>query len=340
MPPSKSSTMAVPWPSTSKSLREYGRRQFSTPSSNANDVPRSSILRSRTLPKSTEMPVATKLLQTANPKQSKPVISASPSFKFLSISTKPPVRQRSPQKPEPQKAPEPPKIMQQPPPPSKQPLSTTFSSASSSGFSSSSPPSTSGESVSGRPSPMTNPPGSPPSSLPLRRFFYDSSQGQPDPMEVEQFKSALDSFIDDISSNSSSLISERPRFCHAVAIVADPTRPGVEIMKATCIKQLDAYHVIVKADQATTVFPVHKTEAVDETITVPKKDIFKDLPSVQRQTNQAPLLEQSIENRSRADSEIEAALKILEESQHYLEDTALKLQFPSERRARRQVGRQ
>ncbi|KAE9551061.1 hypothetical protein FO519_005728 [Halicephalobus sp. NKZ332] len=155
--------------------------------------------------------------------------------------------------------------------------------------------------------------------LPKRKFFNDTSIRKANPMEVESFKENLDLFIEGIAKESDELIKERPRFVYAVSVLADPTKSG-EIMKATCIKQIDSYHVVVEGGKEPV--QVQKTEAFDQIIQGPSQ-------------KKMPLLEESIEHRRRTDNEIEAALKILQESKEMLDDTTLNIRFPSEVRARK-----
>uniref|UniRef100_A0AC34RE36 Uncharacterized protein n=1 Tax=Panagrolaimus sp. JU765 TaxID=591449 RepID=A0AC34RE36_9BILA len=155
--------------------------------------------------------------------------------------------------------------------------------------------------------------------LPKRRFFNDSSVRKVGPMEIETFKNSLDFFIDEISGLNQLICDDRPRFVHAVAVVADPNKQG-EVMKATCIKQLDSFHVEVQTD--------------DRNVEIQKKESVDRLIQTQNE-RQAPLLEQSIENRRQRDEEIETALKILQESKDMLDETAFNIRFPSEVRARK-----
>lgn len=87
-------------------------------------------------------------------------------------------------------------------------------------------------------------------------------------MEIESFKESLDTFIDGIAKESVGKIKERPRFVYAVSVLADPNKAG-EVMKATCIKQIDSYHVVVEGGKD----PVHieKEEAFDEVIQGPSQ---------------------------------------------------------------------
>ena len=85
-------------------------------------------------------------------------------------------------------------------------------------------------------------------------------------MEIESFKEKLDLFIDGIAKESNELIKERPRFVYAVSVLADPTKTG-EIMKATCIKQIDSYHVVVEGGKDPV--HIHKEESLDEVIQGP-----------------------------------------------------------------------
>jgi hypothetical protein len=156
--------------------------------------------------------------------------------------------------------------------------------------------------------------------LPQCRFFNDSTIRKVSEMEVEAFKQSLDRFINDVNISSEEFLKTRPRFIHAVCVLADPMKSG-EVMKATCIKQLDPYHVVIEGGGYRRNIEIEKVEGYDELIQSP----------LNQNTSSHPKLSQS----QRKDSEIEAALKILQESRNLLEDTAMSIQFPSEIRARR-----
>ena len=86
-------------------------------------------------------------------------------------------------------------------------------------------------------------------------------------MEVEAFKQSLDAFINDANNNSLQFLKTRPRFIHAVAVLADPLKSG-EIMKATCIKQLDPYHVVIEGGNHRSI-EIEKIDGMDELIQTP-----------------------------------------------------------------------
>jgi 5S rRNA maturation endonuclease (ribonuclease M5) len=166
--------------------------------------------------------------------------------------------------------------------------------------------------------------------LPEFRFFNDPSIRKVTKMEVEAFKQSLDKFIEDANIGSKKILKTRPRFIYAVAVLADPLKSG-EIMKATCIKQLDPYHIVIESGQMDPfqrhrrAIEIEKVEGFDELIQSPKIHQGTSQQSQQKHLSQA----------QRKDSEIEAALKILQESRDLLEDTAMSIKFPSEIRARR-----
>ena len=90
-------------------------------------------------------------------------------------------------------------------------------------------------------------------------------------MEIEAFKQSLGKFIQDANMDSENYLKTRPRFIPAVAVLADPMKSG-EIMKATCIKQLDPYHIVIE-DEGGIRRPIEieKVEGIDELIQTPMK---------------------------------------------------------------------
>lgn len=90
-----------------------------------------------------------------------------------------------------------------------------------------------------------------------------------DQMEIDLFKNDLNKFIDSISIDNENICTERPRFVHAVAVIADPNKQG-EVMKATCIKQLDSFHVVIHNDNNKD-YKIEKIDGSDEVIQGPLK---------------------------------------------------------------------
>lgn len=54
--------------------------------------------------------------------------------------------------------------------------------------------------------------------------------------DASLLKSVLEQFVDEIGEESVDLIEDRPRFAHAVVVVADASG---ELCQASCIRQLD-----------------------------------------------------------------------------------------------------
>ncbi|TKR88090.1 hypothetical protein L596_012383 [Steinernema carpocapsae] len=83
---------------------------------------------------------------------------------------------------------------------------------------------------------------------PLWNMFHDRMVSMMTDADIDLYKEKLVDFVDQMSEESSELFIDRPRFVHAVVVVADETSPG-ELLKLSTIRRVDpVYEPVPPAD--------------------------------------------------------------------------------------------